>query len=193
MELEELREEVAEKLEHSGSSERWFAYLALTTVFLAVCATLSSFKEGNNSVDSVLNQTQAANQWAYYQSKSIKSYLYEMQKERLALDMESPSFQADKTVQDRYRGLIDTYSKDIDRYAQEKKDITAKAKEFEKMRDDAQWRADTFGTAVIFLQMGILLCSLSALMKRKLLWLVGSIVGVVGVFYFADGILRFMN
>jgi hypothetical protein len=192
MELEEVREEVSEKLLSENKSEKWLSFLALTTVLFAVCATLSSFKEGNNSVDSVLNQTQAANQWSYYQAKSIKSYLYEMQKEKLTLDREAQQNASGGTQAARYDELIQSYAKDIARYDAEKKEISAEARKYEKMRDEAQWRADTFGMAVIFLQMSILLCSLSALMRRKLLWLVGSLVGLVGVFYFANGFLQFL-
>jgi hypothetical protein len=192
MELEEVREEVSEKLLSEDKSEKWLAFLALTTVLFAVCATLSSFKEGNNSVDSVLNQTQAANQWSYYQAKSIKSYLYEMQKEKLTLDREAQENAPAGTQSARYDELIQSYAKDIARYDAEKKEISAEARKYEKLRDEAQWRADTFGMAVIFLQMSILLCSLSALMRRKSLWLVGSLVGLVGVFYFSNGFLQFL-
>ncbi len=45
-----------------------------------------------------------------------------------------------------------------------------------------------FGIGVIFLQMGILLSSISALLKIKLPWIVGCFVGVVGIVYFLDGI-----
>ncbi len=41
-------EEVVEQVAKTGKN-KWFGYLALTTVILAVCATLASFKEGNNS------------------------------------------------------------------------------------------------------------------------------------------------
>ncbi len=70
--------------------EPWLNYLALTTVILAVCATLSTFKGGGFSTRSVLSQTQASDQWAYYQAKSIKGYLYELQKEKLELELKSP-------------------------------------------------------------------------------------------------------
>jgi len=60
--------------------EPWLNYLALTTVIFAVCATLSTFKGGSYSTRSVLSQSQAANQWAFYQAKSIKGYLYEEKK-----------------------------------------------------------------------------------------------------------------
>ena len=57
MEPQEIREEVKEKLEHAA--ENWISYLALTTVLLAVCATLSSFQLEHNSVESVLKQALA--------------------------------------------------------------------------------------------------------------------------------------
>ncbi len=56
--------------------ELWLNCLALTTVILAVCATLSTFKGGGYSTRSVLAQSQAADQWSYFQAKGIKGYLF---------------------------------------------------------------------------------------------------------------------
>jgi Domain of unknown function (DUF4337) len=53
--------------------EAWLNYLALMTVIFAVCATLSTFKGGGYSTRSVMSQSQASDEWAFYQSKSIKS------------------------------------------------------------------------------------------------------------------------
>jgi len=53
--------------------EKWLNYLAFNNSILAVCATLSTFKGAGYSTRSVLSQTLASDQWAYYQSKSIKS------------------------------------------------------------------------------------------------------------------------
>lgn len=192
MEVEEIREEVREELANQGKREQWINYLALTAVILAVCATLSSFKEGNNSVDSVLSQTQAANQWSYYQAKSIKSYLYEMQIQELGFELEALSESAPLSVREKIEKTRRFYDDTLKRYDQEKKEIMAKARDFERQRDQATRRAASYGMAVIFLQMGILLCSLSALMKKKILWLLGSLVGVVGIVYFVDGFVLFL-
>ncbi len=189
MELDEIREEVREEMLDTKAKESWINYLALTTVILAVCATLASFKEGNYSVDSVLNQTQASDQWSYYQSKSIKSYLYEMQKEQMEIQLRSDGKEMSPVQREQYNKKIDEYGKKIARYDKEKKEIMADAKKYEGSRDDAQRRAGAYGFGVIFLQMGILLCSLSALMKKKVLWLLGGVVGAVGVVYFANGYL----
>ncbi|BBP00578.1 DUF4337 family protein [Sulfuriferula nivalis] len=69
--------------------EPWLNYLALTTVIFAVCATLATFKGGGFSTRSVLSQTQASDQWAFYQAKAIKSYLYQMQGKRPAQPLQS--------------------------------------------------------------------------------------------------------
>lgn len=187
MEVEELTEQVREELSKESDKHSWLNYLALSTVILAVCASLSSFKENNNSVDTVLNQTQAANQWAHYQSKSIKGYLYEMQAEKLELDLNASSAY-DATAKQSLQAKIDKYHKELQRYKSEKEEIMKEAKKFEQLRDDAQKRQDLFGIGVIFLQMGILLSSISALLKIKLPWIFGCLVGVVGIVYFLDGI-----
>jgi hypothetical protein len=43
--------------------------------------------------------------------------------------------------------------------------------------------------AVIFLQVSILLSSISALTKKKALWYISMLVGSIGVFYFINGFL----
>ena len=55
----------------------------------AVCATLSSFKLEHFSVESVLKQVMASDQWAFYQAKGTKGYLYELQKEKLELELKT--------------------------------------------------------------------------------------------------------
>jgi len=171
--------------------EKWLSYLALTTVILAVCATLSTFKGGGFSTRSVISQTQAANQWAYYQAKSIKGYLYEIQKEELELEFRKADIRGAKALNDEYEKRIALYSQRIKKYDEEKAEISKEAKKMESIRDDAQRHAGIFGVAVIFLQIAILLSSIAALLKNKIIWLVGSATGAIGLVYFANGFLLF--
>jgi cation transport ATPase len=172
--------------------ETWLSYLALSTVILAVCATLSTFKGGGFSTRSVMSQTQAANQWSYYQAKSVKGYIYEMQKDKLELELLSMGAKAPKGIVDEYRKKIEEYGKKLARYETEKAEIQKEAKHHEQVRDDAQKHSQTFGIAVIFLQIAILLSSIAALVKKKLVWVLGMAVGIVGIVYFADGFLLFL-
>lgn len=172
--------------------EPWLNYLALTTVILAVCATLSTFKGGGYSTRSVMSQTQASDQWAFFQSKSIKSYIYEMQRDKLELELKSSGSRMPKDVAAEYSKRIDDYGKKIAKYDKEKTEIQSEAKRFESVRNDAQRHSQIFGIAVIYLQIAILLSSIAALMKKKVLWILGVMVGGAGIVYFANGFLLFM-
>jgi uncharacterized protein DUF4337 len=59
------------------------------------------------------------------------------------------------------------------------------------VRDDAQKHGQTFGIAVIFLQIAILLSSIAALIKKRLVWLLGVAIGLVGIVYFCNGFFLF--
>jgi len=171
--------------------EPWLNYLALTTIVFAVAATLSTFKGGGYSTKSVLSQEQASNKWAYFQSKSLKLYIYETQKEALELDILRIS-KSETGVKDAYQKKIDDFDTSIKRYEKEKAEIKKEAEQFETLRDEAQIHSKAFGMAVIFLQISILLSSISALIKRKYLWHIAMIVGAVGLFYFLNGFLLFL-
>jgi len=171
--------------------EPWLNYLALTTIIFAVAATLSTFKGGGYSTKSMLSQEQASNKWSYYQSKSLKLYLYETQKDVLDLDTKSMK-NADASVLEAYRNKISVYEQSIKRYDKEKADIKKDAEHLESLRDEAQKHSQAFGMAVIFLQISILISSIAALIKRRYLWLIGIGVGAVGLIYFINGFLLFI-
>jgi|SRR5271157_1108040 len=192
MEPTEIREEVKEELEKEEKREKWINYLALTTVLLAVCATLSSFKLEHFSVDSVLRQAQASDQWSYYQAKSVKGYLYELQKEKFELELKTIEKNSPADFIAEYQKKIESYGGQVKKYDREKEDIVKEAKHLEKERDEAQEKREIYGVAIIFLQMGILLCSIAALMRKKVIWLIASIVGAVGIVYFANGFFHFL-
>lgn len=170
--------------------EPWLNYLALTTVILAVCATFSTFKGGGYSTLSVLSQNLASDQWAYYQAKSIKGYLYELQKERFEMELKT---QKAPGLAKEYGNKIKYYTEKIEKYENEKDGIKKKAEEFEHIRDDARIHGKEFGKAINFLQIAILLSSIAALMKKKPLWAAGMAVGAVGVVYFLNGFFLFVK
>ena len=169
--------------------ETWLNYLALTTVVFAVCATLSTFKGGGYSTRSVMSQSQASDQWAFYQAKSIKSYMYQMQKETLELKLlDMPKSAHEETIKTHKEKIAD-YKKKIDKYEQEKSEIQEKAKQLESVRDESQKHSQAFGMAIIFLQISILLSSIAGLLKKKMVWYGGMVTGLFGLFYFVDGFL----
>jgi hypothetical protein len=168
----------------------WLNYLALTTIIFAVAATLSTFKGGGYSTRSMLNQEQASNKWSYFQSKGMKLYLYETQRDLMVLDVQRIP-KSEKSVIESYQLKIDEYGKSVKRYEKEKAEIKKDAESSEALRDEAKKHSNEFGLAVIFLQISILLSSIAALIKRKYLWVIGMGVGLVGIVYFMNGFMLF--
>jgi hypothetical protein len=174
--------------------EKWMNYLAMTTVIFAVCATLSTFKGGGYGSKALLNQTNASDQWAFYQSKSIKSALTSNQKDNLELQKELLAIEShSKENLEKYDAKITLYEEEIKRYEVEKAAIKAKAQAFEKDRDGCQEHGGQFGLAVIFLQVTILLSSIAGLLKKKPVWYLSLGIGVIGIVFFIDGFLLFMK
>jgi hypothetical protein len=164
--------------------ETWLKWLPLTTVVFAVCATLSTSKGGGFSNKSLISQARASDQWAFFQAKSIKSYLCEMQKERLEMDLherKDPAYVAD------LRGRIDSYNVKIKKFNIDKANITKDAKDLESQQADAKKHSEAFGMGVIFLQISILLSSIAALVKKSPMWYLGLVAGVIGIVYFING------
>jgi hypothetical protein len=173
--------------------EAWTKYVSLTVVVIAVVAAIASQAAGKYGGRTQMSQAQASDQWAYYQAKSIKGYLYELQKEKLELDLKLLGPKATPSLIEDYQKKIDGYAKNIKRYNDEKAQIEKDARNFEAIKVDATVHAQTFGMAVIFLQIAILLSSIAALMKKKPVWILGLVTGAVGVFYFINGFFLFVK
>ena len=169
--------------------EPWLNLLALTTVILAVCATLATFKGGGYSTKTVLNQAMASDQWAYFQAKGIKGNLYEVEAMRLKREQEL----APRTSLPLLEKSLADVEKKVANYDGEKAEIFKKATAFEEAKADAQRHGAPFGLAVIYLQIGILLSSIAALLKQKPVYWAGLAVGLVGIVYFANGLFLFFN
>jgi hypothetical protein len=170
--------------------DRWMSWVALATAAMAVFAAVTTLYVGKYSSRAILNQGQETSQWAYYQAKSIKSYVYEIQKQKLELEMMAEA-KRPKAVMERYSQLIKDYDKQIKRYDAEKVDIKATADALAKSKEDAQTRAGNFGYGLIFLQISIMLTSISALTKKKPLFYLGVATVSGWIFFFLDAILLF--
>ena len=172
--------------------ELWLNYLALTTVIFAVCATLSTLKGGGYGSRAIMSQAQASDNWSYYQAKSIKGYVYDLQKEKFEMDLKAAKG-ASRAVIAEYEKKIAAYQEKTGKYDMEKEEIMKKAQALEAVRDEAQKHSGAFGLAAMFLQIAILLSSIAALMKRKLFWYLGMAAGCFGLLYFFNGFFLFMK
>ena len=171
--------------------EKWMTWVALTTALMAVLAAVTTLYVGKYSSRAVLDQGQETNKWSYYQAKSIKSYIYEIQKQKLELEILSQRGKLPVDVREQYQKVIAGYENKIKQYDKEKEEIKAEGDALAKSRVTAQSQAGNFGYSLIFLQIAIMLSSVAALTKKKPLWHLGLVTVVGWVFFFLDAIWLF--
>ena len=173
--------------------EKWTTYMAITTILIAVAATLSTFKGGGFSTQSLLNQTKASDQWAFFQSKSIKSYIYDMRVENLELQTELLEKQkGNEAIVEKYKQKIEEYKHKVKKYEEEKDAIKKEAEGYQASRDENKKHSGAFGIAVIFLQVSIVLSSIATLSKKRFVWICSMVVGSIGVLYFINCFFLFI-
>jgi ABC-type Zn uptake system ZnuABC Zn-binding protein ZnuA len=147
--------------------------VSVTISILAVLVAAVTLLGHRAHTEELLLQSQATDQWAYYQAKNIR--LHEVQG---IADMLSALAPADK---EKAETLHEKYKKEVERYEGEKDDISEKAKDLEKERDFVSRRADRFDGGEGLIEVGLVICSMTLLTKRRGYWIAGMLIGAGGV------------
>jgi len=178
VETERLHEAIHEELEKEGGA--FLRTIALTTALLAGLAAIASLRAGATvnealvlKTEATRLQSEASDQWAYYQAKGVKSAVQEATRASwLAVGKEPPPDHAEKAR----------------RYAAEQEAIAEKAREKEQERDARSREADhllhahhRFASAVALFQVAIALGAVAALTRSRLVWLGSLAVGAGGI------------
>ena len=116
-----------------------------------------------------------------------------MRMENLELQLESLKKQkGNEDLIKKYEQKIETYGNNLKKYEEEKEIVSKTATSFESQRDECKLHSDSFGMAVIFLQISILLSSIATLSKKKFVWYCSLILGVIGIIYFINDFFLFI-
>jgi hypothetical protein len=172
-----------------ANKEKWMAWISLTTTVLAVCAAISSLRASSYSTKVQLTNTKEASSWAYFQSKSIKQHTCETMMDILQSDLQNSSGAGAKKF---IKQKLAFYQAEIFRYDKEKNDIKTEAESWMAVQDIYKRHNAAFGLAVILMQIAIMLSSMGALLKRKMLWLLGLGFGIWGIFNMLNGFFLFV-
>jgi len=159
---------------------RYTLPVSLTISILAVLVAGAALLSHRAHTEELLRQSQATDQWAYYQAKNIR--WHEVQSIADLLGALAPQ-DKEKTA-----AVREKYLKEVERYEGDKDEISDKAKELEKERDLISRRADRFDGGQALLEVGLVICSITLLTKRRAFWLAGMIVGTLGVAMAATGL-----
>jgi uncharacterized protein HemX len=160
-------EEVEEHVHHARDmyEKSVAATMAIIAALLAVVSVLGQ----HYNTEQLLKQQMASDQWAYYQAKDIRRYSAQIAQDSLGLVRADPK-------------LLGKYKDDSAKYRKQADEIQEKARELEHERDADGGRARRFHFGEVFLEVAIVLSSLSILTRRKPLFygaLASTLIGVV--------------
>ena len=165
---------------HEDGDNPFLVPVSVTISILAVLVAAVTLLGHRAHTEELLLQSQATDQWAYYQAKNIR--WHEVQSIADLLGALAPQ-DKEKTA-----AVREKYLKEVERYEGDKDEISDKAKELEKERDLISRRADRFDGGEALLEVGLVICSITLLTKRRAFWLAGMIVGAFGVAMAATGL-----
>jgi len=168
--------------------EKWLKWVALTTTILAVCAAFGSMKSGGYSTQVQLLTTKESDQWSYYEAKSIKLHLTEMERDLLNIEALRDNPVA---VKDEVEQKIKNLEKNIVTYNKEKDAIKTQADSYSGIQTVLKRHGGNFSLAVMLFQIAIMLSAIGSLLKQKPAWLVGLAIGAIGIVYFLNGFYLF--
>src|SRR5258706_15237163 len=123
-------------------------------------------------------ETQAASRWTQYQAKRIR--LHETQEISDVVNLVAP------LNKDLGGKLKEKYAKEVE-HESDKSDVSKEAKNLEDERDLTVRQADRFDGGEAFLEIGLVICSITLLTKRKFFWIGGVLIGILGFALAATG------
>jgi Domain of unknown function (DUF4337) len=175
-ELQELQEN-AEHAHHNPS----LAPVSLTMAVLAVCVAVVSLLGHRAHTEEVVLQAKASDQWAYYQAKNIRQH-----EDELFADLATVVGSKDVGEMVKFH---ERSAQEAERYKHEKGEIQDEARKLEGEVAMERSRADRYDLAEVFLEIGLVITSITLLSGRRIFWHLGIVLSVVGVIVAVSGAL----
>jgi len=165
---------------HHGSEDHPLVLpVSITISIMAVLVAGASLLGHRAHTEGLRLETQAASRWTQYQAKSVR--LHEAQGFSDVVRLVAP---LNKELGEE---LKEKYVKEVEHYEGDKVDVSKEAKNLEEERDLTVRKADRFDGGEALLEIGLVICSITLLTKRKGFWFGGLLIGTVGVALSATG------
>jgi hypothetical protein len=167
-ELSELHEHAEHAREHPD-----LAPVTLTMAVLAVLVATVSLLGHRTHTEEIILQNKVTDQWAYYQAKNIRRHNDEMFADLTTL-VATKDAEATAKLQEKYRA-------EADRYKDEQKDIDKEARATENETEHTRRKGDRFDLSEVFLEVALVITSITLLSGRRIFWHLGLLMAAAGV------------
>lgn len=179
MELVEGNKDEDEKEEKSWLN----AGLAVAVVIIAGTMAISQTISSNVAQAIVDTKADVLNGWAYYQSKSIKQHLHELEVNDLKLKVLADGAQMEPQVKEAFEKQLQKYESEVVRYEKEKTEIKKDTESKEKDLGSLNAKDDKFDMSDAIFSMSLALFAITALLKNKSLFFLSLLVAAGGGYY----------
>ena len=156
---------------------------AITAAILAVLAAVGSLLSGHAANEAILSEARATDQWSFYQAKSTKGHLYDVAAEMVSALSAGQDRKAESTA-----SALDRFKTEARRYDQEKETIREKAEHLEGESHHEYAKHQRFALGIATFQVGIVLASVSILVRYRALYLLSLVAGAVGLVFLGLGL-----
>jgi hypothetical protein len=159
--------------------------MAIVAAVLA-CVTMLSHREHTETLrlqnEATIHHTQASDQWAYYQAKKNREYLYDASGIILkTVATKAEDSKALLVTAQEWKDKAQKYEQEAAGIEADARKFTDQAKELQKESEHAHHRADRYDLGELGIELSLVLCSLAVLTKRPRFWHVGIVIGILGV------------
>ena len=166
-ELNELQENAEAAKEREA-----LAPVSLTMAVVAVLVATVSLLGHRAHTEEILLQNKTTDQWAYFQAKNLRLNNLQALND-LMTAIEGKNEKAEE-VQKRFEG-------NIEKYTEEKKEIEAEAHKVEAEFAHETQRANRFDLGEVFLEISLVVTSITLLTGRKHYWMLGMVMAAAGI------------
>jgi hypothetical protein len=164
---------------------------AITSAILAVCAAIGSLFSGHAANQAILKQTEASDRWAYFQAKSTKGHIYESNRMVLSVLAEviKKIVPGEHPADDAIKPALDRMAKEVNKYETEKEEIAEEARELEHESKHEFQKHHLYAMGIASFQVGIVLASISILVRYRAVWIISLVAGGVGIVFLIAGLV----
>ena len=180
MEADEIQE-FSKQMQESAEGGESLTKISLAISILAVLVAMVTVLGHRSHTDAVLSQAKASDMWNEYQAKRIRSSQLSGIQDMLELQ---PSSDAGAVA-----AKLKVYGAQQEKWKEETKDEREKALDFEKDVQHAERQATRYDVGEALLQISVVLCSVTLFTRKRLYFLAGLTVGLVGLVAAASGLL----
>jgi hypothetical protein len=175
MEPTDAAEAISELGEDEKGDKKFRSRAALTIALMAMLLAIASLGGSNVAEDMIAANIQASNLWAFYQAKNSRQTSLKVAADQLEFEMQSRGSSLTPELRQSWEKKIKEYNETVARYESEpekgegKKELSARAQEFETQRDRAMKQDTNFDFAEALFQIAIVLASVAILSYVRLI------------------------